>query len=85
MTTALRWGGPTMTPHELVAVVSATARHLSPEQRVLVARFVGVLTMRGAAVQRADADRARREVERAWEEEQLSPGRDLDRRRREPA
>ena len=34
---------PTMTEEELVAIVASSSRHLSSEDRALVARFIGVL------------------------------------------
>jgi hypothetical protein len=73
-----------VTAEQLVSVVGATAKHLAPAQRVLVARFVGALCAHGGG-ERAAADRARREGERVFEEHQLGRGPDLERRRREPA
>ncbi|HMJ55721.1 MAG TPA: hypothetical protein VK540_26780 [Polyangiaceae bacterium] len=73
-----------MTEEELIAIVASIARHLTSEDRVLAAQFVGVLATHSETIQLATEDRTRRDTEREWEELQLS-GSELSRRQREPA
>jgi hypothetical protein len=74
-----------MTAEELLAIIAASGRDLSSPQRVLVARFVAALATNGGAAERAAANRVRKEIDRDFEERELGPGPNLERRRREPA
>jgi hypothetical protein len=73
-----------MTEEELISIVASISRHLSNEDRVRAARFIGVLATHSDTIQLATEDRTRRDAEREWEASQLS-GQAASRRNREPA
>ncbi|HMI85123.1 MAG TPA: hypothetical protein VK550_13570 [Polyangiaceae bacterium] len=73
-----------MTPREFIARMESAAPDLSPAHLLLACRFVENLGAHSAASKQASDRRQRRDVERQWEESQLS-GPDLARRSREPA
>jgi hypothetical protein len=73
-----------VTPREFVARMEAAAPDLTSPQLLIAARFVENRGAQGAAAKQAMARLARREMERAWEEEQLH-GAEAARRGREPA
>jgi hypothetical protein len=64
--------------------MEAAAPDLSPAQLLIAARFVETLGAHSTASKQAGDRRKRRDVERLWEESQLT-GADLARRGREPA
>lgn len=77
--------GDEMTERDFIALAVAWVRHSTPDQRERGARFLGAMSTEAASAECARAVRNRLQLEREFEEHQLAPGPDLERRRREPS